>query len=58
MLEAKRTQLSVLIHAAQAAIDSRLQQIAANPQDSVDEQQAIAGAQAGLRVLEKELPKH
>jgi len=48
----------VLIHAAQAAIDSRLQQIAANPQDSVDEQQAIAGAQAGLRVLEKELPKH
>ena len=57
MLETKNVQLPRVIRAAQAAIDARLEQLVVDPQDSSVERQAIADAQAGLRVLTRELPE-
>jgi len=48
-------ELPRLIRAAHAAIDARLEQLGANGQDRAEELQAIADAQAGLRVLSREL---
>lgn len=55
ILETNRSRLPVLIQAAQAAIDARVEQLQSNSHDSADEKQAIADAQAGLNVLRKEI---
>lgn len=57
MLETKRMRLPKLIQTAQAAIEARLGQLRANPHDSQEERQALADAQAGLRVLSREVPE-
>jgi hypothetical protein len=58
ILEPRSPRLTQLIRAAQAAIDARLQQLAADPHDTAEERQAIADALAELRVLEHESPNH
>jgi hypothetical protein len=54
ILETDRARLPILIRAAHAAIDARLQQLQNHHPASAEERQAIADAMAGLRVLKHE----
>lgn len=54
ILETDRSRLPVLIRAAHAAIDARMDQLQDNHRASAEELQAIADALAGLRVLRRE----
>lgn len=54
ILETDRSLLPVLIRAAQAAIDLRIDQLRFDDLDSTAERDAIADALTGLRVLEQE----
>jgi hypothetical protein len=56
ILETDRSRLPSLIKAAHAAIDARLEDFRLNHGGTPDEQQAIADALNGLRVLQKEIP--
>jgi len=55
ILETDRTRLPQLINAAQAAIDARIEDIRLNHSGTADEEQALANALDGLRVLQKEI---
>lgn len=54
ILETDRSRLPILIRAAHAAIDQRVEQLRENREASPEERQAIADALAGLRVLREE----
>jgi hypothetical protein len=54
ILERDRSRLPVLIRAAHAAIDARMQQLKSDHHGSAEERQAILDALAGLRVLGRE----
>lgn len=54
ILETDRARLPVLIRAAHAAIDARMEQLKDDHHASAEEQQAIGDAIAGLRVLKRE----
>ena len=55
ILETDRSRLPNLIKAAQAAIDARVEDLRLNHSGTAEEEQAIADALAGLRVLQKEI---
>ena len=54
ILETDRSRLPSLINAAQVAIEARVEELRVNHGGTTAEQQAIADALAGLRVLRKE----
>jgi hypothetical protein len=54
ILETDRSRLPILIRAAHAAIEQRLQQLQDHHPASPEERQAITDAIAGLRVLKHE----
>lgn len=55
MLETKGSRLPILIQTARAAIEARIEQLAHDHDNSAEERQAIADAQAGLEVLKREV---
>ena len=58
ILETDRPRLPMLINAAQAAIEARVEQLREDHGGTTDEQQAIADALSGLRVLQKECKEY
>ena len=54
VLETDRSRLPILIRAARAAIDARIEQLKHDQPASAEERQAIADALASLRVLKRE----
>ena len=54
LVETDLSRLPVLIQAARAAIDRRIEQLPSDSPVSSEERQAIADALAGLRVLKQE----
>ena len=54
VLETDRSRLPILIRAAHAAIDARIEQLKRDQPASADERQAIADALSSLRVLKRE----
>jgi hypothetical protein len=54
ILEIDRSRLPGLIELAQAAIDARIEILAADHQGTPEERQALADALSGLRVLKME----
>jgi hypothetical protein len=54
ILETDRSRLPVLVRAARAAINVRVEQLRVAPEASDTERQAIEDALAGLRILEQE----
>ena len=54
VLETDRSRLPILIRAARAAIDARIEQLKNDQPASAEERQAIADALASLRVLKRE----
>ena len=54
ILETNRSRLPVLVRAARAAIEVRVDQLRSTSDGSATERQAIEDALAGLRLLEKE----
>ncbi|HEX3822110.1 MAG TPA: hypothetical protein VHW45_17400 [Candidatus Sulfotelmatobacter sp.] len=54
ILETDHSLLPVLIRAAQAAIDLRVEQLRLDTRASAEEREAIADALTGLRVLTRE----
>ena len=54
VLETDRGRLPILIRAAQAAIQARMEQLKQDHKPSAEELQALEDALAGLRVLKRE----